>query len=228
MNKALVFDTETTGLPDWKTPSEGEGQPHIVDLAAILYDGDTEVDRLNVIVRPDGWVIPQDTIDLHGITMEQAMDEGIAEAEALERFLALVQRADVDVAHNTTFDERIIRIAMMRYRDEAQANSYRERAKFCTMFHSRDICRLPAKRGGLYKSPKLSEAYQHFFGEPLEGAHRALPDALGCARIFHHLRANHPQCQPKTREPAVPPPAEARPEPAPVSIADIDAALNGD
>jgi DNA polymerase-3 subunit epsilon len=41
MTYKLAFDTETTGIPDWKMPSESEYQPHLVQLAAILVDADT-------------------------------------------------------------------------------------------------------------------------------------------------------------------------------------------
>nr|WP_299241463.1 hypothetical protein [uncultured Halomonas sp.] len=40
MTPILFFDTETTGLPDWKVPSDSEHQPHLVQLAAVLADDD--------------------------------------------------------------------------------------------------------------------------------------------------------------------------------------------
>lgn len=57
MKTILFYDTETTGLPDWKSPSGGETQPHIVQIGAILCNAETKevVDTLNVIVQPDGW-----------------------------------------------------------------------------------------------------------------------------------------------------------------------------
>ena len=42
--KLLVFDTETTGLPESRTTSilETSKWPHIVQLSWILYDDDTK------------------------------------------------------------------------------------------------------------------------------------------------------------------------------------------
>lgn len=36
----LVFDTETTGLPIWKEPSDHPDQPHVVDIAWTLFAED--------------------------------------------------------------------------------------------------------------------------------------------------------------------------------------------
>ena len=70
MSEILVFDTETTGIPDWKTPSDDEFQPHMVQLGAIRVDEDTKQVKqtLDVVIRPDGWMIPAATIEVHGIT----------------------------------------------------------------------------------------------------------------------------------------------------------------
>ena len=74
MKPILVFDVETTGLPLWNEPSEDPRQPHLVQLAALLVDDDTRqvISTLDVIVRPDGWLIPEDVAAVHGITTERA------------------------------------------------------------------------------------------------------------------------------------------------------------
>mgnify|MGYP000116575521 FL=1 len=41
MNRVVFFDTETSGLPLFKLPSEHPDQPHIVQLGACLVDIDT-------------------------------------------------------------------------------------------------------------------------------------------------------------------------------------------
>lgn len=46
--KIIVMDTETSGLPIYNEPSEGASQPHIVELAALLYEGADLIDRAMV------------------------------------------------------------------------------------------------------------------------------------------------------------------------------------
>jgi DNA polymerase III epsilon subunit-like protein len=55
-----------------------------------------------------------------------------------------------------------------------------------------NVCKLPKPNGrGGFKFPKLVEAYKHLFGADMEGAHGALGDARGCARIFQHMVRNN-------------------------------------
>ncbi|MBT2142735.1 MULTISPECIES: 3'-5' exonuclease [unclassified Rhodanobacter] len=188
----LIFDTETSGLPDYKQPSEMPHQPHIVELAVLLYDDTTGelVEQLHSIVRPDGWVIPDDVAAIHGITTERAMDEGRPEHEVLRDLLALHRRAELRVAHNEDFDQRIVRIAIKRYghgahgwdrltqeERDAIADAFKAAPKYCTM-------KADAKARGV-KWPKLVEAYKYHTGKDLgEDAHSALFDALACAEVY--------------------------------------------
>lgn len=184
MTAIIVFDTETTGLPDWKNPSTAEHQPRIVELAGVLYDAaGAVIEQYSAIVRPDGWVITDELAALHGITQEMAMDSGIAEAEAIDGFMALYAKAGIRAAHNATFDDRILRIGLLRHFDEERAELFKNSTtKFCTCSQSRGPV-------GLGKLPTLAEAYKHFTGEELAEAHRALPDALACARVYFALQA---------------------------------------
>ena len=186
MSEILVFDSETLGIPDWKSPSGGEDQPHIVQLAALLCDEETrEVKQsMDVIVRPDGWEIPQDMTDIHGITNEYALEVGIPEKMAVAMFLELWRSCRLRVAHSTTFDNRIIRIATKRYFSEEVQVNWKEGDYFCTMINSRKIM------GG--KQPTLEEAYQYFTGKTLENAHTAIADTNACMEIYWEL-SEHPE-----------------------------------
>ena len=180
MKPILFFDTETTGLPLWKDPSEDPRQPHLVELAALLVNPDTRemIAFMDVIIKPNGWTIPVDVSAIHGITTERALAEGIPEEEALDMFLALYEQCGVRVAHNTTFDNRIIRIAMKRYRPDAVSDDqWKDKGSYhCTMVEHSKV------HGG--KWPTLDEAHRHHFGTPLEGAHRAMTDTKACMKIY--------------------------------------------
>ena len=79
MNLLNVFDTETTGLPQFKLPSDHPSQPHLVDIAALLYNEVGELmESFEAIIRPDGWTIPDEAARVHGITTEMAMDSFVA------------------------------------------------------------------------------------------------------------------------------------------------------
>lgn len=192
----FLYDTETTGLPDFKSPSDSEHQPHIVQFAALLIDPVTRVERasIDLIVRPDGWTIPDEVAEIHGITNEIAMACGVPELTVVNLFLALRSQTTLEVAHNISFDRRIMRIAMLRHgmtREDVEA--IEAAAAFCTMKESTSIMHLPPSpkmvAAGFIKPkpPKLEEAYEFFFGETMEGAHNALADVRACARVYFHL-----------------------------------------
>lgn len=190
MTPILFFDTETTGLPDWKVPSDSEHQPHLVQLAAILADADTrrEIATLDLIIRPDGWEIPDEVAEIHGITQEHAEAVGVNEELAVTLFHELWS-GHRRVAHNRAFDQRIIRIAMKRYGfGEKPMEEWADKETFDdTMLIAKPIMELPPKGRYGWKQPKLSEAYEHFIGKPLENAHSAMADTRACMQIYWAL-----------------------------------------
>jgi DNA polymerase-3 subunit epsilon len=191
MKIALFWDTETTGLPLWKEPSESPEQPHIVQLSAELVDLETRevVDSMDVIVRPDGWTIPEEMTAIHGITNETALEAGIPEKDAIARLLELRARSVLRVAHNKTFDDRIVRIGLKRFFDDLQSedpqpsDAWKEGESFCTCYGSKSACALPGK-----KLPTLEEAHRILVGLELEGAHNAMNDTRGCKAVYFALK----------------------------------------
>jgi len=189
MSLILPFDTETTGLPDWKNPSDSESQPHLVEIGALLVDESTRetIETVDVIIRPDGWEWDEENeaFKKHGITFEKAMDEGIPEQEALEQFMALYDKCDKRTAFNTTFDNRMIRVAQMRYGTPVEIMEAWKSEKdkyFCTMIKSKEPM-------SIKKWPTLVAAHAHFFGEGVfKETHRALADAVAAKEIYFALK----------------------------------------
>lgn len=192
MNLITPYDTETTGLPLFRDPSDDPRQPHLVDICILAFSVDgTLVDSFEAMVRPDGWVIPAEVTAIHGITNEMAMDLGIPESEALDGFMAIHDRAGLRVAHNISFDDRIMRIALSRYRGKEAADAFKTTPGYCTCQNSKNLVQCPptakmiaAGLGRQFKVPTVAEALRHFTGEELVGGHRARPDTEACARIY--------------------------------------------
>jgi len=194
----LFFDTETTGLPNFRAPMSDDSQPHLVQLACLLTEDDgTERASLSLIVNP-GVPIPAGAAAVHGITDLIADRAGVSNATAVAMWGRLAKRADMLVAHNIRFDMAIMAAAHARHSpggllvmDRAHAG----RARFCTMDAAAPIVNLPptekmvAAGFSKPKPPKMEECIKHFFGEVLEGAHDALVDVRACARVFFHLKA---------------------------------------
>ncbi|MDB4278755.1 3'-5' exonuclease [Deltaproteobacteria bacterium] len=193
MKKILFYDTETTGLPNWKKPSDDESQPHLVQLAAILCNAETEevISSIDLTIKPEGWEIPEEVSEIHGVTTEKAKAVGVPENLAFQMLYAMFEVSDIRVAHNRTFDQRIIRIAAKRHGTEPQTEAWAEKEDHeCTMLLSKPICKLPNKGRKGIKNPKLEEAYEQFTGEQLENAHTAIADAQGCMDIYFFMKNN--------------------------------------
>lgn len=196
METALFFDTETSGLPLFREPSEDPRQPHIVQLGALLVDMASRrvLSAVDLIIRPDGWEIPDEVAAIHGITTEQATRAGIDESLALDLLIDLQRRASVRIAHNTQFDDRIVRIAIKRFFGDDEAEKWAAGASDCTAKLAGPIMQLPPTekmvRAGFkhHKTPNLREAHLHFLGRPLEGAHSAMADARGCMDVFFAIQ----------------------------------------
>lgn len=195
MNIAIFYDTETTGLPDFKAPSEAPQQPHIVQLAACVVDLDTQevINSMDVIIKPADWSIPPEVSAIHGITTDHALQVGIPESEAIDQFLALWS-GRLRIGHNEQFDARIIRISLKRFKNEATANNWKLGTADCTAKLATPICALPptekmrAVGRTHFKTATLSEAYSHFMGSQMEGAHNAMADVKACMSVYFAIK----------------------------------------
>lgn len=186
----LAFDTETTGLPDFRMPPEWGGQPHICQLGAILTDESGKVKaEANLLIKPEGWTIPEAATAIHGISQADAEKYGVTIKGALSVFARLMQMADTLVAHNLKFDVFLLEIECTRL------NRCLDLPKngFCTMTSSTNVLQLPPTQrmrdAGFtkFKNPNLQEAYRHFFGRDFEGAHDAMADVRACRDVFFKL-----------------------------------------
>lgn len=169
---------------DWRAPLEVlDNWPRLVQLAWLLSDEDgREVKSITKIIKPQGFKIPAAAAAVHGISTRRALAEGVLLDPVLKEFIKAVDKAKILVAHNMSFDEKIMGAELLR---ENYEHKLFKRPKICTMQSSTTYCRIENEFG--FKWPKLIELHQKLFNEEFDGAHDALADVKACARCFFEL-----------------------------------------
>lgn len=192
----LIFDTETTGMINFKAPASDRSQPDLIQLGLLLVDGPEIISEVGLLVRPMVQTeIEPGAYEAHGITFEQ-LRYGVDAEVAAEVFLGMLKRADILIAHNYNFDIRVINTLLQRVHALKAIHSALEASdpfaevsrvpKFCTMMAATPICRVPYPSGRKgNKWPKLMEAYKILVDAAgFEGAHRALTDCYATHRLL--------------------------------------------
>lgn len=211
--RVLVFDTETTGLPQTKTIGVDtlDLWPHIVQFSFVIYDdyNNKILNTENYIVKvPDNFIIPEDSIKFHGITNEISKTKGVKIEYVLNDFFHYLLEADKVVGHNVEFDINMVRVELMRIINlnpdsicKEALYIYNFNLKFlttiknihCTLQESIDLCNIKAtsKTGKEYvKFPKLEELHQKLFNAKPNNLHNSLNDILVTLRCFIKMREN--------------------------------------
>ena len=178
----LVFDTETTGLFRYDRPADGEGQPRMAELAALVTtDAGKEIERYEQLIKPDGWTLSSDLTAINGLTTEMCEQRGVPVVQALEWLADHMKRADRICAFGVNFD---LKMARGEFRRAGMDDLYPlgEARKFCIQQAARKLTALPKN-----KMPSLKEAMKVLLGEDLPGAHGAMVDTIAAARILHWI-----------------------------------------
>ena len=184
--RLVLFDPETTGLPKTREPATkgANNWPHIVSLAWIVMENDVIVKEEYRVILPSGWLIPAESIAIHGITHARAIAEGVPLAGALYEFLN--EPADCWIAHNMNFDMNVIANAALW----DVGLPFKGFPKwFCTMEAAAPICKLPKPNGWKgYKRPKLSELYKIILKrDPVsDSLHNSLYDTRLLAEVIQN------------------------------------------
>lgn len=192
---ALVFDTETTGLPKKRRASlkDNDNWPYIVQMSWLVCDMATGeiLDIKDYIVRlADDRTIPIEASNIHGITDKIMREKGVPIKGVLEDFWRDLQSAHYLVAHNLNFDKTITRVEMYR---NGFRNMYKRTntIEVCTMTDGAMICNISRlnkwNKQLETKPPKLIELYQKLFDSTPENLHNSLIDVFVCFRCFYKM-----------------------------------------
>ena len=206
--KILVFDTETTGLPETKilNPDTLNLWPYIVQFSYIIFD----TDKNDIILSSDTIVklkneiiIPEESTKIHGITNELSKTKGNNISVILTKFLEHLKNVDLLVGHNISFDINMVKIEILRLIYE---NTLKNKLKdykyyfhfltnykniYCTLQESIEFCNIKGvnKFGKEYiKYPKLQELHQKLFESGPNNLHNSFNDILVTLRCFMKLK----------------------------------------
>lgn len=184
--KVLFFDTETTGCPSYRsrempdpTNLSNYDKARLVEIAWQMYDNDDLVAESNYIVKPKGFEIPKESSDIHGITHQTAVDQGIDAPIVLQAFHEIVKKADLVVAYNIKFDNAIV-----------LTEGYRHgMTEFCEFFQrQRKACAMEVMMNHLQTNKwiSLGETHNLLFQEKFN-AHHAIDDVKAMVRCFNEV-----------------------------------------
>lgn len=190
--KILIFDTETSGLPSNRNASiyEIEKWPYILQLSYIVYDIDTHnlvtVENDYINIDPSIVIDPKST-KIHNITREH-LDSGILIKDALNKFNMYANQSNVMIAHNVSFDKRMLMVEGLRTNIKMNIHD-----TYCTMKNGVDVCRIvkvSSTGENYYKYPTLSELHYKLFQTTPNNTHNALIDILICMKCYCKMREN--------------------------------------
>ena len=184
----LIFDTETTGLPKkWNAPiTDTDNWPRCIQIAWQLHDENgVLVDQQDYLIQPEGFNIPYDAEQIHGISTELAAQQGETLDAVLEKFNIALSKSKFVVGQNVKFDLNIMGCEFHRAGMETILNELPV-LDTCTETTA-EMCKIPGGRGGKFKLPTLTELHQFLFNAPFAEAHNATADVEATTRCFLEL-----------------------------------------
>lgn len=184
----LIFDTETTGLPrDFNAPiTDTDNWPRCVQIAWQLHDEmGNLIEQKDFLIKPDGYDIPFQSEQIHGISTKLAETKGVDAKEVWKQFAEVLSRSKFVVGQNIMFDVNVMGCELYRYGVDSSLTDL-PILDTCTETTA-ELCQIPGGRGGKFKLPTLTELHEHLFGVPFAEAHNATADVEATTRCFLEL-----------------------------------------
>ena len=179
--EVLTIDIETTGLPPKGAHYEKDYDdfPRIVSIAWKVDDEPT----VEHVINQEGFEIPDEVIEIHGITNEKANESTDLLPDVLGKLLIAGKDAKVVVGHGLYFDTSTIKANALRLKNQ---ELYEQLTELLHKDKRVDTMQKSTKFCGLGKWPKLVELYQKLFDEEFE-AHNAACDVEAAYKCYNRL-----------------------------------------
>ncbi len=180
-DRLIFFDTETTGF-------DSDKDDQIIELAAMSVDKSGNTDSFDEFIqlysKPQ---LPDEIINLTGITDLQLATQGIPEEDAVRKFIRMAEPGKESdkgnvllVAHNAQFDLMFLCYAILRHREKNPG--------WLLVFNDADYLDTLTVYRDRHKFPhKLESAIEQYgLGTKVENSHRAIDD---CRALYEVAKA---------------------------------------
>jgi DNA polymerase III subunit alpha len=136
----------------------------------------SQIDFKNILIKTDGFDILNSNI--HGITFEKSVLEGVEFARAIESDIApILKRANYLVAHNSDFDTNILKSELFRYHQLDTLAHFENMHVVCSMKATKQLVKAKSSNNRL-KMPNLKELYEFATKKEMTNHHDASFDVI--------------------------------------------------
>lgn len=196
-NIKLFIDTETTGLPlNNNLPyTDLKNWPYLVQVALIIEDDNYGIlAKRNIILKPDGYTIPESATKIHGISNEIAVKNGEDRDKVISFLDLALYKSDIIIGHNVSFDLNVIKSEIIRIKGiENALFKKKKHIVIDTMKMGRNICKIPnlsfhTRLSLPNKYPKLDELYYKLFNKHFNNQHDAMADVQATYDCYYELK----------------------------------------
>ena len=196
-NLRCFIDTETTGLPinDNLPYTELDNWPHLVQVALIIEDDNYGIlAKRNMILKPDGYSIPESSARIHGISNAQAIKVGEDRKHVIGFLDQVLSNSNIVIGHNVSFDLNVVKAEIIRVKGiENALFTTKNHNVVDTMKMGMNICKIPnlsfhTRMSQPYKYPKLDELYYKLFNKHFNNQHDAMADVQAAYDCYYELK----------------------------------------
>ena len=182
----LVFDTECTSLlPKIKniTKFNVKEFPHTVQMSWVVYDLE-----LKKVIKTKDFIVkcPVHILNsqIHGITDDISQEKGVDIGFVLGEFVEDFVNVDLLVAHNYSFDTKIIEAELFRLNKNKEIKWMYDKDYYCTMMSTIQFCELEGKFYRSFKYPTLQQLHIKLFNCEFSNSHNSLADSQSTLRCY--------------------------------------------
>lgn len=162
------------------------------------FDYDYEIEIKNIsecIIKPNNFIIPNESIKIHGITNEEANNKGKEIKKVLRRIGKIMKECDYIIGYNVYYDINVLLSELYRkkrYLTIKKIIKLKEEEKIICIgqISSKEIKPDGWKQKFNYQIPSQMNVYKKCFNEELINSHNAKSDVLAMIKIIYWIYEN--------------------------------------